>query len=181
MCWKTHVFFLWTWVCSTEGTPAYLPCQQSTNQTTLLREFKHCNLSLENGHLHALCHTLVKSPLRHEFIPAKPEIMTMEQLLVSEDTVHTVSQACLSPVCLSLRSVKLKKWDDFPDDLNSSYDHFETAERSNFGPFSLYSLLTYIRQMTFDVTFHKPPPVAVAMCDSKPGQPKRHFQRLRLC
>ncbi|KAH9374720.1 hypothetical protein HPB48_016888 [Haemaphysalis longicornis] len=166
MRWKTYVFYLWSLLCSTDGTSVYLPCQETTNQATLLHELKHCNLSVENGHLHARCHILVKFPLRNQSIPSEPDIMTMEQLLVSEDTVRTVSQACAS-TRLSLLRVEFKKWDVFPENLNSSYDHFEMVDRRYMGRFSLYSLLIEIRQLTFDVTLHKPPPVAVAVSDSK--------------
>ncbi|KAH9384473.1 hypothetical protein HPB48_026481 [Haemaphysalis longicornis] len=162
MRWKTLLFFLWTWVCSTEGISAFMPCQQTTNRTTLPREFKNCNLSFENGHLHALCHILVKY---NESDPADTETMTMEQLLVSEDPVRPVSQGC-APVCLSLRRLRLKKWDDFSDNLDSSYDHFDAARGSNLGLLVWFRIQLYMRQMTFDVTFGKPPRVAVAMCDS---------------
>ncbi|XP_077553958.1 toll-like receptor 2 [Haemaphysalis longicornis] len=165
--WKTHAFFLWIWVCSTGGISAYLPCQQTTNRTTLPRKFKNCNLSFdENGHLHALCHIHVKPPIRNGSDPANTDIMTMEQLLVSEDAVRPVSQGC-APVSLSLRRVRLKKWDDFHDHLDSSYDHIEMEKCSNQGLRLWYSMQIYMQQMTFDVTFGKPPPVAVAMCDSK--------------
>ncbi|KAH9374723.1 hypothetical protein HPB48_015763 [Haemaphysalis longicornis] len=136
------------------------------NQTTLLRELKHCNLSLTDGHLHARCNILVKFPPKTQSIFYEPDVLTMEQLLVSEEAVRTVSQGC-GPVCLSLRRVILKNWVGFPDNLNSSYDHFEVSRRSNVKPYGLYSPLEYIQQMTYEATFHKPPLVAVAMCESK--------------
>ncbi|KAH9371652.1 hypothetical protein HPB48_016047 [Haemaphysalis longicornis] len=160
MRWKALVFFLWTWACSTDGISSSLPCQQTTNRTTLSREFKNCNISFENGHLHALCHILVKY---NESDPADTEIMTIEQLLVSEDTVRPVSQGC-APVCLSLRRLRLKKWDDFSDNLDSSYDHFDAAKGSSLGLLLWFRLQLHMRKMTFDVTFGKPPPVAVALC-----------------
>ncbi|KAH9384590.1 hypothetical protein HPB48_026599 [Haemaphysalis longicornis] len=90
----------------------------------------------------------------------------MEQLLVSEDPVRPVSQGC-AQVCLSLRRLRLKKWDDFSDTLDSSYDHFDAAKGSNLGLLVWFRLQLHMRQMTFDVTFHKPPRVAVAKCDSQ--------------
>ncbi|KAH9374699.1 hypothetical protein HPB48_022318 [Haemaphysalis longicornis] len=166
MRWKPHVFFLLTWVCSSEGASENLPCQQTTNQTTLLREFKNCNLSFENGHLHALCHILVTFPPHNEFIPGDPDKMTMEQLLVSEDTIPTESQVC-APVCLSLRRLRLKKWDNFPDNLYNNYDPITIQEGTNNASafFGIFKALT--RESTFDVTFGMPPSVAVARCDSK--------------
>ncbi|XP_077553995.1 toll-like receptor 6 [Haemaphysalis longicornis] len=163
MRWKALVFFLWTWACSTDGISAYLLCEQTTNRTTLPREYKNCYISIENGHLHALCHILVKY---NESDPADTEIMTMEQLLVSDDTVRPVSQGC-APVCLSLRRLRLKKWDDFSDNLDSSYDHFDAAKGGNLGLLLWFRLQLHMRQMTFDVTFGKPPPIAVATCDSQ--------------
>ncbi|XP_077549940.1 toll-like receptor 2 [Haemaphysalis longicornis] len=167
MRWKTHVFFLWTWVCSTEGVSTYLPCHLTTNLTTLFREFKNCNLSFENGRLHALCHIRVKFPI-DGYVTPEHEILTMEQLLVSEDTGRPVSQGCAT-VCLSLQRVRVKKWDYFPHNLFSRYDNIELADKRHFGLVALNFrlFLEHIRLMTFDVTFAKPPPVAVAMCDTK--------------
>ncbi|KAH9366087.1 hypothetical protein HPB48_017782 [Haemaphysalis longicornis] len=61
-----------------------------------------------------------------------------------------------------LRNVRLKKWANFPQDLFGSYDHVEVR---NFGLIALNIRLVFpnFRLMTFDVTFAKPPPVAVVM------------------
>ncbi|KAH9374698.1 hypothetical protein HPB48_022319 [Haemaphysalis longicornis] len=166
MRWKPHVFFLWTWVCSSEGASENLPCQQTTNQTTLLREFKNCNLSFDNGHLHASCRILVKFPLHNKSIPGDPHRMTMEQLLVSEDPVSNVSQVC-APVCLSLRRLILKKWDNFPVNLYNSYDPITIQEGINNASGFFGILKAFTRETTFGVTFGMPPSVAVARCDSK--------------
>ncbi|KAH9366163.1 hypothetical protein HPB48_008006 [Haemaphysalis longicornis] len=164
---KTHVFFLWIWLCSTEGILAYLPCHLSTNLTTLPREFKNCNLSFENSRLHALCHILVKFPANR--LPGRNAKITMEHLLVSEDTVHPMSQGC-APVCLSLRRAEINKWDYFPQNLYSSVEHIELEELSSFERQVLYAMrASWIWKMTFSVTYNKPPPVAVAMCDGKRG------------
>ncbi|XP_077550755.1 toll-like receptor 2 type-1 [Haemaphysalis longicornis] len=162
MRWTMHVFFLWTWVCSTEGISAHLPCEETTNLTTVPREIKNCNLSFENGHLHALCHILVTMDKDSE--PLTAPITTMEQLLVSEDTLRTVSPGC-APVCLYLRQLRLKKWDDLPGNLTTSYDRIRMSE-VNKALLFLEKAKIFIREMTVDVTFGMPMPVAVAMCDS---------------
>ncbi|XP_077548708.1 toll-like receptor 2 [Haemaphysalis longicornis] len=93
----------------------------------------------------------------------------MEHLLVSEDTVHPMSQGC-APVCLSLRRAEINKWDYFPQNLYSSVEHIELEELSSFERQVLYAMrASWIWKMTFSVTYNKPPPVAVAMCDGKRG------------
>nr|XP_050035875.2 toll-like receptor 2 [Dermacentor andersoni] len=137
-------------------------CHEITGQSTLLTRFRHCKVTIEDGHLNALCNILVVSPPLQEFIPADPEVLTMEQLLVSDKPVVNMTPED-GPACLSLRAVKLKKWDDFPQALAKNYDHFLTAEHRHFGPFSVYSMLIYIRQMTFSTTFNRGPPLAAAV------------------
>ncbi|KAH9359563.1 hypothetical protein HPB48_022104 [Haemaphysalis longicornis] len=135
------------------------------NLTTVPREIKNCNLGFENGHLHALCHILVTTD--NESTPLTAPITTMEQLLVSEDTLRTVSPGC-APVCLHLRQLRLKKWDDWddlPGNLTTSYDRIEMSEVNDALTY-LEIAKIFVREMTIDVTFGMPPPVAVAVCDS---------------
>ncbi|XP_077525017.1 toll-like receptor 6 [Amblyomma americanum] len=160
---RTGALFIWT-VTAACGLSTSLNCTQVTDQTTLLKKFKHCNVTVVNGYVHAVCNILVGLQLRQDFIPANPETLTMEQLLVSDEPVDGKTPED-GIVCLSLRSVKFKKWEDFPPEMAQQYDQFMTGEGKNFGPYSLYALLIYIRQMTFKVTFGKPPQVAVAVCN----------------
>ncbi|KAH9366164.1 hypothetical protein HPB48_008005 [Haemaphysalis longicornis] len=80
-----------------------------------------------------------------------------------------MSQGC-APVCLSLRRAEINKWDYFPHNLYSSFEHIEFEELSYFERQVLLAMqASWLWKVTFTVTYNKPPPVAVAMCDGKRG------------
>ncbi|KAH7932865.1 hypothetical protein HPB49_003957 [Dermacentor silvarum] len=163
----TRIAVVLLWIATNvHGHGLYHPCYEIRRQSTLLIQFRHCKVTVEDGYLNALCNILVVLPPLQKFIPADPEVLTMEQLLVSDKPVVNMTSED-GPVCLSLRTVRFKKWNYFPQALAKNYDQFVTAEQRHFGPFSVYSMLIYIRQMTFNITFNRHPPLAAAVCSGR--------------
>ncbi|KAL3223200.1 hypothetical protein MRX96_027801 [Rhipicephalus microplus] len=144
-----------------------LPCEPAEGRECLreLLPLHHCNASLqEDGRVRVLCKILIKAAPQLYFIPSDPEVMTMDERLVSDAPPKDGKLAALS-----LTRVDIKKWDDFPLTLQSNYDVFRVNASTLLEQLALYSFMCFVRQVEFSVTFEKPLKIAVANCSKTQG------------
>ncbi|XP_077525016.1 toll-like receptor 1 [Amblyomma americanum] len=162
MCMKAGALLLWA-VTTACGLSPPLNCPRIAPYATLLEPLKRCNVTVENGYVHAICTAFVGLKLSKDFILASYETLTREHLLVSEEPVDNDTPQN-GTVCMSLRSVKIRKWDNFQPEVGQPYDRFLGVVDIKPGEFRIYTVLAYFHQMTLRTTFGEPPQAAVAVC-----------------
>lgn len=159
--WLGVVTLLNALVVSWSGNTAELPCRRGlTYGAEQLLRLSQCDASLlADGRVSASCRILVRAWPELWFIPSDPEVMTLEEELLSDTPVHKESG-----VCLSLTRTTVKKWDDFPADLENRYMNFNLSSQGWVGPVAVYALMVFIKQCEVVLTFQKPVHIAVANC-----------------
>ncbi|XP_049525155.1 toll-like receptor 4 [Dermacentor silvarum] len=147
-----------------------LPCPVGRECPQELLPLPHCNASqLADGRVEALCKILIKAPPLLFFIPSDPEVMTLDELLISD-----VPLAHNEVAVMSLTRVHVKKWDDFPLSSTNRYDCFISNSSSLLEHVALYSFMVFVRQLELSVTFPKPVKIAIANCSKAQESSKVH-------
>ncbi|XP_077557484.1 toll-like receptor 2 type-2 [Haemaphysalis longicornis] len=124
-----------------------------------------CNVTLQNnGHVTANCKVLIQALPEQWFVPSDPEVMTLEENLVTSGPVNEETLLSGHPVFLSLKSANITKWDDFPERLQTEYHIIPLTSRGVVGGFSLYYVMVFIRRLQVTVKFSQPPVIAVTKC-----------------
>ncbi|KAH6929730.1 hypothetical protein HPB50_005328 [Hyalomma asiaticum] len=137
-----------------------VPCPPGRECRRELLPLSHCETSiLEDGRVNASCKVLVEAPPQQLFIPSDPEVMTMDELLVSDVPPDERGVAVLS-----LSRVHIKKWEDFPLGWASSFDRFVSNTSDLLQNIALYSAMIFVKQVELTVTFEKPAKIAIANC-----------------
>ncbi|CAN7987104.1 unnamed protein product, partial [Ixodes hexagonus] len=124
-----------------------LPCRRD-NITTELIPSRKCNHTVNtDGRVTFLCKVLLQTAPQRWFIPAEPQILTMDEVFVTDDPV-TGMRPGNDLACISLHRVRLIKWRDFPPWMIRSYD--------SHGPFEIHAFLTFLRFLETEIVFRRP-------------------------
>ncbi|KAK8758978.1 hypothetical protein V5799_003392 [Amblyomma americanum] len=147
------------------GIGGALPCRPGTNYSTQLFPLKHCRSTvLQDGRVKSSCKLLIAAPPENWFIPSDPEIMTLEEVFISDTPVTNQTTSGENMICMGLAEVDIEKWDDFPLSWEHRYDIFPISSSDALGPISIYSLLLFIQHLKFKVIFHRPVDIASVHC-----------------
>ncbi|XP_077563917.1 toll-like receptor 6 [Haemaphysalis longicornis] len=160
---------LWILIASASCHGDTLPaCRTGRNRFVQLLPLSHCNTTLlRDGRVRAVCKVLIRAPPEHWFIPSDPEIMTLEEVLETDVPANNETLSSGEPMCLSLLSTSVKKWEDFPDNLYDRYDNFVVRDRDTVGPVSMYSVMVFIKNLDMLVSFQKPVSIGATSCSMK--------------
>lgn len=140
-------------------------CRTGRNRFVQLLPLPHCKTTLlGDGRVRALCNVLIKAPAEHWFIPSDPEIMTLEEVMETDAAVNNETLWNGKPLCLSLLSTRVIKWDDFPDNFYDRYDTFVVHANDTVGPVSMYSVMVFVRNLELLVSFQKPVTIGATYC-----------------
>ncbi|EEC06893.1 conserved hypothetical protein [Ixodes scapularis] len=130
----------------------------SDNITTELIPSRKCNHTVTpDGHVTFLCKVLLQTSPPKWFIPAEPQILTMDELFVTDEPlIGTRSGDELA--CISLHRVRFIKWRDFPPSMYKFYDEH--------GPFEIHEFLMFLRSLETEIVFQQPVQMGAVNCTS---------------
>ncbi|CAN7941896.1 unnamed protein product [Ixodes hexagonus] len=134
-----------------------LPCRGVNVSTELLPMRKCHGTRNPDGRVSFLCKFLAHLDRRKWFIPAVPQIMTMDEAVVTNRPVTTMRPGG-DLGCVSLHSVLFKKWRDFPRNLYERYD--------DYGQFEPHEFIKYLKTFECQIDFRHPVPVGAINCTS---------------
>ncbi|CAN7987102.1 unnamed protein product [Ixodes hexagonus] len=134
-----------------------LPCR-GANVFTELLPMRNCNGTRNSdGRVSFLCKVLLQMAREKWFIPADPQVMTMDETLITNRPVTGMMPGG-DLACVSLHSVLFKKWRDFPRSLHDRYD--------DYGPFESHEFLMYLKTLMSRINFRHPVPIGAINCTS---------------
>ncbi|CAN8013170.1 unnamed protein product [Ixodes persulcatus] len=144
-----------------------LPCRRD-NMTTELIPSRKCNHTVTpDGHVTFLCKVLLQTSPQKWFIPAEPQILTMDELFVTDEPLIGMRPGD-ELACISLHRVRFIKWRDFPPSMYKFYDEH--------GPFEIHEFLMFLRSLETQVVFQRPVQMGAVNCTSLGREGRCNFE-----